>query len=160
MGRPLARTIAVKRTLLLELPPVAGHRGFGRGIGPSGHGGVKLFESLAALATTQPCPGAFGAGVVGVAQDPNLPPPGLGDGIQAPQAGQVPDEVVPNTCNGLSRSGPNEPDPRAAGHDLASSAPVPTRRSTCCASCAGPWASLRARRGIDCELHAAGGVMV
>ena len=74
------------------------------------------------LATTQPFPGAFGAGVVGVAQDPNLRPPGLGDGIQAPQAGQVPDEVVPNTCNGLSRSGPNERDPRrgvAAGHDLA-----------------------------------------
>jgi hypothetical protein len=36
---------------------------------------------------------------VGFAQDPNLPPPGLGDGIQALQAGVVPDEVVPNTCN-------------------------------------------------------------
>jgi hypothetical protein len=56
-------------------------------------------ESLSALATTQPFPGAFGAGVVGFAQDPNLPPPGLGDGIQALQAGLVPDEVVPNTCN-------------------------------------------------------------
>jgi hypothetical protein len=56
-------------------------------------------ESLSALATTQPFPGAFGAGVVGFAQDPNLPPPGLGDGIQALQAGVVPDEVVPNTCN-------------------------------------------------------------
>jgi hypothetical protein len=56
-------------------------------------------QSLSALATTQPAPGAFGAGVVGFAQDPNLPPPGLGDGIQALQAGQVPDEVVPNTCN-------------------------------------------------------------
>jgi hypothetical protein len=33
-------------------------------------------ESLSALATTQPFPGAFGAGVVGFAQDPNLPPPG------------------------------------------------------------------------------------
>jgi hypothetical protein len=56
-------------------------------------------ESLSALATTQPFPGAFGAGVVGFAQDPNLPPPGLGDGIQALQAGVVPDEAVPNTCN-------------------------------------------------------------
>jgi hypothetical protein len=56
-------------------------------------------ESLSALATTQPFPGAFGAGVVSFAQDPNLPPPGLGDGIQALQAGVVPDEVVLNTCN-------------------------------------------------------------
>jgi len=56
-------------------------------------------ESLSALATTQPFPGAFGAAVVGFAQDPNLPPPGLGDGIQALQAGLVPDDVVPNTCN-------------------------------------------------------------
>ena len=56
-------------------------------------------QSLSALATNQPAPGAFGAGVVAFAQDPNLPPPGLGDGLQALQAGQVPDEVVPNTCN-------------------------------------------------------------
>jgi hypothetical protein len=56
-------------------------------------------ESLSALATTQPSPGAFGAAVRGFAQDPNLPPPGVGDGIQALQAGLVPDEVVPNTCN-------------------------------------------------------------
>jgi len=26
--------------------------------------------------------------------------PGLGDGIQTLQAGQLPDEVAPNTCNG------------------------------------------------------------
>ena len=56
-------------------------------------------ESLSALATNQPAPGAFGAGVRGFAQDPTLPPPGLGDGLQALQAGVVPDEVVPNTCN-------------------------------------------------------------
>lgn len=56
-------------------------------------------ESLSALATTQPVPGGFGAGVRGFAQDPNLPPPGLGDGIQALQAGVVPDNIVPNTCN-------------------------------------------------------------
>jgi hypothetical protein len=58
-----------------------------------------LGESLSALASNQPAPGAFGAGVVGFAQDPNLPPPGLGDGIQALQAGLVPDELVLNTCN-------------------------------------------------------------
>jgi hypothetical protein len=55
-------------------------------------------ESLSALATTQPAPGAFGQGVRGFAQDP-MTPPGLGDGIQALQAGVVPDAVVPNTCN-------------------------------------------------------------
>lgn len=53
-------------------------------------------ESLSALAIQSA--GAFGAGVVGFAQDPDSPP-GLGDGIQAFQAGLVPDEVVPNTCN-------------------------------------------------------------
>jgi hypothetical protein len=31
-------------------------------------------DSLSALATTQPFPGAFGAAVVGFGQDPNLPP--------------------------------------------------------------------------------------
>jgi hypothetical protein len=55
-------------------------------------------ESFSALATTQPAPGAFGAAVRSFAQDP-FSPPGLGDGIQAFQAGQVPDQVVPNTCN-------------------------------------------------------------
>ena len=54
-------------------------------------------ESLSALAIGSQ--GGFGAGVVGFAQNPNLPPPGLGDAIQALQAGVVPDEVVPNTCN-------------------------------------------------------------
>ena len=57
-----------------------------------------LGESLSALATTQPAPGAFGAGVVGFAQAPDGQP-GLGDGIQALQAGQVPNAVLPNTCN-------------------------------------------------------------
>jgi hypothetical protein len=55
-------------------------------------------ESLSGLATTQPFPGAFGQGVRGFAQDPTTRP-GLGDGLQALQAGAVPDEVVPNTCN-------------------------------------------------------------
>jgi hypothetical protein len=55
-------------------------------------------ESLSALASDQPFPGAFGAAVVGFAQAPDERP-GLGDGIQAFQAGEVPDDIVPNTCN-------------------------------------------------------------
>lgn len=55
-------------------------------------------ESLSALATTQLLPGDFGAGVRGFAQDPTTRP-GLGDGIQAFQAGDVPDDLVANTCN-------------------------------------------------------------
>ncbi len=55
-------------------------------------------ESLSALATTQPAPGAFGGGVVSFAQDPTTRP-GLGDGIQALQAGDVDDDLVANTCN-------------------------------------------------------------
>ena len=55
-------------------------------------------ESLSALASDQPAPGAFGAGVRGFAQAPDARP-GLGDGIQALQAGDVPDEGVLNTCN-------------------------------------------------------------
>jgi hypothetical protein len=53
-------------------------------------------ESLSALAIGSQ--GAFGAGVVAFAQQPDGRP-GLGDGIQALQAGAVPDDVVPNTCN-------------------------------------------------------------
>jgi hypothetical protein len=55
-------------------------------------------ESISALASNQPAPGAFGAAVVGFAQAPD-DRPGLGDGVQLVQAGLVPDEVVPNTCN-------------------------------------------------------------
>jgi hypothetical protein len=55
-------------------------------------------ESISALASNQPAPGAFGHGVVGFAQDPNSGP-GLGDGVQLVQAGVVPDWVVLNTCN-------------------------------------------------------------
>lgn len=54
--------------------------------------------SLSALATTQPFPGAFGQGVRGFAQAPD-DRPGLGDGIQALQSGDVGDDVVPNTCS-------------------------------------------------------------
>ena len=52
-------------------------------------------ESLSALATNQPFPGAFGEGTSGFAQ---LPGP-HGQNIQALQAGDVPDDVVPNACN-------------------------------------------------------------
>ena len=53
--------------------------------------------SISALASDQPAPGAFGAAVVSFAQAPGQP--GLGDGVQQLQAGLVPDDVVPNTCN-------------------------------------------------------------
>jgi peptidoglycan hydrolase-like protein with peptidoglycan-binding domain len=55
-------------------------------------------ESISALASNQPAPGAFGDAVVGFAQEPDSRP-GVGDGVQLLQAGLVPDEVVPNTCN-------------------------------------------------------------
>ena len=55
-------------------------------------------ESISALARNQPAPGAFGHGVVSFAQDPTGKP-GLGDGVQALQAGFVPDDAVPNSCN-------------------------------------------------------------
>ena len=56
-------------------------------------------ESLSVLAKPpQPSPGSFGAAVVSFAQDPSGRP-GLGDAIQAGQAGDVPDTVLPNTCN-------------------------------------------------------------
>jgi hypothetical protein len=56
-------------------------------------------ESISLLASNQPVPGAFGQAVVSFAQAPDAQP-GLGEGVQALQAGLVPDEVVPNTCNG------------------------------------------------------------
>ena len=54
-------------------------------------------DSVSALAAHSA--GGFGAGVVGFAQDPTSQP-GLGDGVQALQAGLVPNDIVPNTCNG------------------------------------------------------------
>ena len=56
-------------------------------------------ESLSALASNQPSNGSFGAAVVGFAQSPTTAHPGLGDGIQALQAGAISDVTVPNTCN-------------------------------------------------------------
>jgi hypothetical protein len=49
-------------------------------------------------ATDQPFPGALGHLVASFAQEPENRP-GLGDGIQAVQAGLVPDEIVGNACN-------------------------------------------------------------
>ena len=57
---------------------------------------ANAFDSaLSALASTQPFAGAFGQGTSDFAQ---LPGP-HGQNIHALQAGVVPDEVVPNTCN-------------------------------------------------------------
>jgi len=55
-------------------------------------------ESISALASDQAVPGGFGAAVVGFAQAPDERP-GLGDGVQLLQAGDVGDEVVVNSCN-------------------------------------------------------------
>ena len=55
--------------------------------------------SLSALASNQPSNGSFGAAVVGFAQMPGTAHPGLGDGVQAFQAGAVADATIPNTCN-------------------------------------------------------------
>jgi hypothetical protein len=63
---------------------------------PANHACVG--ESLSTLATSQTAPGEFGAAASGFAQDPNGRP-GLGDLVQAGQAGLIPDEVLPNTCN-------------------------------------------------------------
>ena len=54
-------------------------------------------SGLAAAARDSGIP--YGQLVRSFAQDPNTAHPGLGDGIQLLQAGLVPDEIVPNTCN-------------------------------------------------------------
>lgn len=55
-----------------------------------------LGESFSALASNQPEPGAFGAGVSAFA---TAPEGSFGQGIQGVLAGVIPDAVVPNTCN-------------------------------------------------------------
>jgi hypothetical protein len=92
------------KALVLGAASAALAAGVTLGIGsPAGAGKPRVQacvgQSLSALASNQQAPGDFGAGVRGFAQDPLLPPPGLGDGLQALQAGLVPDEAVPNTCN-------------------------------------------------------------
>jgi hypothetical protein len=54
---------------------------------------VQLFQDAGAP------PGSLGQFVAGLAQAPGTAHPGLGDGIQALQAGTVPDSVAINTCN-------------------------------------------------------------
>jgi hypothetical protein len=53
-----------------------------------------LGESFSSLANPY-----FGAGVSSFARSVDARP-GLGDGIQLLQAGVVPDQIVPNSCNG------------------------------------------------------------
>lgn len=91
----MKRFLAMSAVTLAVVAASAGAAGAAE---PATHACVG--ESLSALASNQPAPGIFGAAVVGFAQDP-ASPPGLGDGIQALQAGLVPDEVVPNTCNDI-----------------------------------------------------------
>jgi hypothetical protein len=57
-----------------------------------------LGRSFSEAATDQPFPGALGHLIASFAQETQNRP-GLGDGIQAVQAGLVPDEVVANACN-------------------------------------------------------------
>jgi hypothetical protein len=54
-----------------------------------------LGESLSLLASNQLDPGTFGQVTTSFAQAPGP----HGQNIQAFQAGVVPDEIVPNTCN-------------------------------------------------------------
>lgn len=95
--------MSTKKSLLAGAAAAALAAGITLGAGnPAGAGKPRnqacVGQSLSALASDQPAPGAFGQAVRSFAQDP-APPPGLGAGIQALQAGLVPDEVVPNTCN-------------------------------------------------------------
>ena len=90
----------MKRLVYVTLATSAALVGVASGVanaGPPANTGC-YGESISALATNQAAPGAFGAGVVGFAQNPD-DRPGLGEGVQALQAGAVPDIVVPNTCN-------------------------------------------------------------
>jgi hypothetical protein len=90
----------VKRFIALSSISVIAALGLTAGVAYAGEPANQacVGETDSALATTQPFPGAFGGGVRGFAQAPDAQP-GLGDGIQALQAGFVPDDVVPNTCN-------------------------------------------------------------
>jgi hypothetical protein len=91
---------AMKRLLVMTSAAVAATLALATGVADAGQPANRgcYGESISALASNQPFPGAFGAAVVGFAQAPDGAP-GLGEGVQALQAGFVPDEVVPNTCN-------------------------------------------------------------
>jgi hypothetical protein len=89
------------RRLLIAIPvSLALVLGWSTGVADAGKPANQacVGESLSALAVGSA--GAFGAGVVGFAQEPDVPERiGLGDNLQVFQAGVVPDEIVPNTCN-------------------------------------------------------------
>jgi hypothetical protein len=91
------RRRALKRLFLILAVSLLAAFGLNTGVAgagqPANHACVG--ESLSTLATDQPFPGAFGEATMGFAQ---LPGP-HGQNIQAFQAGVVPDDVVPNTCN-------------------------------------------------------------
>jgi hypothetical protein len=89
----MKRLLVVTSSVVTVLVVAPGVADAGKPANQACHG-----ESISALASNQPAPGSFGAAVVGFAQEPD-DRPGLGDGIQALHAGDVPDEVVPNTCN-------------------------------------------------------------
>jgi hypothetical protein len=90
----------MKRFLVITSVATAATLGLASAVADAGEPASKgcYGESISALASSQPFPGAFGAAVVGFAQAPDGRP-GLGDGVQALQAGLVPDDVVPNSCN-------------------------------------------------------------
>jgi hypothetical protein len=92
------RRQALKRLFLVLSVSLLAALGLNTGVAGAGPpaNDACVGESLSALATDQPFPGAFGQATTDFAQ---LPGP-HGQNIQAFQAGDVPDDVVPNTCNG------------------------------------------------------------
>jgi hypothetical protein len=91
------RRRAMKRLFIVLSISLLAALGFNTGVAGASEPANQacVGESLSALASTQPFPGAFGEATTFFAQ---LPGP-HGDNIQALQAGVVPDQVVPNTCN-------------------------------------------------------------
>ena len=85
----IAGSLAIVAGVGVGLAPAAG------AATPAVHACVG--RTFSGAATALP-PGAVGQAVVGFAQDPTTRP-GIGDGIQQLQAGQLPDDVVTNACN-------------------------------------------------------------
>jgi hypothetical protein len=65
---------------------------------PAVQGCVGSSVSPLASSSSSAAPGAYGQAIVGFVKTSATP--GLGADVQALQAGVVPDEIVPNTCNG------------------------------------------------------------
>jgi hypothetical protein len=91
------RRRALKRLFLVLSVSLLAALGLNTGVAGAGPPANQacVGESLSALASDQPFPGAFGQATRGFAQ---LPGP-HGQNLQAFQAGVVPDDVMPNTCN-------------------------------------------------------------